>query len=103
MLLAEALENPRQEVRFDADAVIAHDQAEGVAAAPRRELHLTALGRKLDGVAEQVPNNLLQSRRIRFDAHGKGRAGFPVYLAEDGIGTDGTGYLLQPPDLELAA
>jgi hypothetical protein len=32
-----------------------------------------------------------------------GGSGLPVYLAADGLGPDGTGYLLQRPELELAS
>jgi hypothetical protein len=35
--------------------------------------------------------------------HGAGRGGLTLYLAEDGLGPDGTGYLYQAPVLELAS
>jgi hypothetical protein len=35
--------------------------------------------------------------------HGKGGGGLTLFLAADGLGPDGTGYLLQRPELELAS
>jgi hypothetical protein len=35
--------------------------------------------------------------------HGAGRGGLTLFLAADGLGPDGTGYLLQRPELEAAS
>ena len=40
---------------------------------------------------------------VMLHAHGAGRGGTVLWLAEDGIGPDGDGYLRQPPALERAA
>ena len=40
---------------------------------------------------------------VMLHAHGAGRGGTVLWLAEDGIGADGDGYLRQPPALGRAA
>jgi hypothetical protein len=35
--------------------------------------------------------------------HGAGRGGLTLYLAEDGLGPDGTGYLFQAPVLAVTS
>jgi hypothetical protein len=46
-------------------AEVAHAQPQAVAVACQRDLHDAAVGRELDGIGHQVPEDLLVARRVQ--------------------------------------
>ena len=62
--LPEAVEDERQELRLDALAGVADRDADMIGGALHPQLDAPAFGRELDRVREQVPHDLLQSRRV---------------------------------------
>ena len=84
--LAEAVEHVGQKLGLDSLARIGNSEFEMRVDALHRDLHLAALGRELDRVREQVPNDLLQPAAVaeywsrvgiqhRFDANVLGVGG----------------------------
>ena len=62
--LPEAVEHMRQEFALDADACVDHFDGHHGAVAARCDADVAALGRELHGVAEQIPDHLLQAPGI---------------------------------------
>src|SRR5438128_5050671 len=78
--LREAIKNEWQKLRADAAAVVADDEARALAAAQQLNVNLAAIGRELDGVRQQVPDDLLQSRRVAAHLAHRGVQGdFDLY------------------------
>ena len=65
LLLAEALEDLRQEFRADAAAAVGDGDFVLIAVGARIHVDAPAGGRELDRVGEQVPDHLLQARIVR--------------------------------------
>ena len=59
--LPESLEDVRQEFRADPLAGITHNDFDLGIDPPEQRLRATALRRELDGVREEIPNDLLQT------------------------------------------
>jgi len=70
--LPEALEHERQKVRIDADARVGHCDRDILRRRCQAYIDMTARGRELDGVGEQVPKNLLHPIGIAGDARIRG-------------------------------
>src|SRR6185437_3852981 len=62
--LTEAIEDERQEVRFDSDAGVLDSYLHMGVDTFEDDFDATAFGRELHGIAEQIPKYLLQARRI---------------------------------------
>src|ERR1051325_3985759 len=65
--LAKALEDEGQKLRLDSRAGIADGDLDVRANAFESHLHAPVSGSKLDGVREQVPDDLLQAIRVAGD------------------------------------
>src|SRR5258705_12958995 len=65
--LPEAIENVWQEFRTDADAGITYRNSYVLSSLGGLNTNVATLGRKLDGVAQKIPENLLQPSRIARD------------------------------------
>ncbi len=65
--LAEPLENVRQEFRLDPGAGISHRDRHRLAIAFDAHLDVAVPGRELDGVGNEIPDNLLQPIGIGGD------------------------------------
>ena len=72
VLLPEALEHVREKIGPDADAGVRHADLDVGVDALEPDLHPPAAGRELDGVRQQVPDDLLQAVRIAGDRPGRG-------------------------------
>ena len=66
--LTETLEHVRHERRIDAATVVGDCNFHVVPVVPERHENRAAVGRELDGVREEVPDDLLETRRIPVDA-----------------------------------
>src|ERR1041385_638349 len=78
--LSEALEDVWAEVRADAGASV-FDRHFGVAVHVRQlYADATAFGRELDGIGEEVPENLLQAFRVAGDLRGVVESRLKLYL-----------------------
>jgi len=64
ILLAEAFEDARQEGSRDPPSMVAHGQTKGVADTARVDFNDVPLGGELNGIAQEIPNDLLQPGRI---------------------------------------
>ena len=71
--LLEHAEQPRQLLRLDAAAGVAHLEHAVAALGMQPCRHLAAAGRELERVAEQVPDDLLDAHRVGLDHHRLGR------------------------------
>jgi hypothetical protein len=65
--LAEAVENVGQELAADADARVLHSDFHLRLDDLGLDHYLPALGRELDGVGEQVPDDLLEAVGVALD------------------------------------
>ena len=70
--LPEPLEQVRNELRLDADAGVGHADLDVGVHALEQDLDLAVLRRELDGVGQQVPDDLLKPARIAGDRPGRG-------------------------------
>ena len=62
--LREHLEDVRQELRLDADSVVAHANADAAAVGRDVQLDVAAVGRVLGGVVQHVAEDLAQAREV---------------------------------------
>ena len=62
--LAEALENERKKVRFDASAIVGNTYLDMRVHSFQHHLHAAALGREFDRIRQEVPHHLLQPLEI---------------------------------------
>src|SRR4029079_8974084 len=70
--LAETIEYERQKVSRDTHATVAYVHFHVRVGAPERDFDLPTLGRKLDGVGEQVAEYLLQPAEVAEHGTGAG-------------------------------
>jgi hypothetical protein len=62
--LLKAIKHVREEVRTNAGTVVLHNDFRLRPGAPHDDTHAPTLGRELECVGEQIPDHLLQPRRI---------------------------------------
>src|SRR5262249_57806788 len=65
--LSEPVEDERKQLPIDADAGVADHDLQVRVDAPKRDLDPASLRRELDGVHEEVPDDLLDPVRIAVD------------------------------------
>ena len=65
--LLEALEDVGQKLGFDALPVVRHAESQGRIDALESEMNAATPRRELDGIAQEVPDHLLQSMRVAHD------------------------------------
>src|SRR5262249_37214106 len=65
--LAETVEDVRQKIRIDALAGVAHDDLDLRVTFADLDLNAPPLGGEFDRIREQVPDDLLQTRRVGED------------------------------------
>src|SRR2546423_11562284 len=70
LALDEEIEDPRQQVGVDALSVVAHAELRVLFVALDGELDLSALGRVLDRVLDEIRDDLLEADRVAVDEDG---------------------------------
>src|SRR5208337_5385078 len=70
IILAKALENVGKKLGRDTLAGVSHDDLHVRIDALQHDIHPSALGAELDGVREQVPDDLLQTLVVAGDRAG---------------------------------